>query len=59
MKALADAIYNQLLDMDYMDYSESMERDFNDLLHDLGLLEKQGNGSLLNAIKMLVNEVKK
>lgn len=56
METLANAIYNNLFDMDYMDYSESMERDFNDLLQDLKLLEKQGNGSLLNAIKMLVEE---
>ena len=54
MEKLANAIYNKLLDMDYMDYEEEKEKDLNNLLQDLELLEKQGNGSLLNAIKMLV-----
>lgn len=56
MEKLANTIYNQLSDMDYIDYKESMEKDLNNLLQDLELLEKQGNGSLLNAIKMLVDE---
>ena len=54
MKALANEIYNNLLDMDFMDNEETKERDLEDLLNDLELLRNLGNGSLLNAIKMLV-----
>lgn len=57
MEKLVNAIYNNLLDMDYLDHEETTEKDLNNLLQDLELLEKQGNGSLLNAIKMLVDEV--
>ena len=54
MKALANEIYNNLLDMDFMDYEESNEMDLENLLADLELLNENGNGTLLNAIKMLV-----
>lgn len=57
MEKLANTIYNNLLDMDYIDYNETTEKDLNNLLQDLELLKNQGNGSLLNAIKMLVDEV--
>lgn len=57
MEKLANTIYNNLLDMDYMDYQEITEKDLNNLLQDLELLENQGNGSLLNVIKMLIDEV--
>lgn len=56
MEKLANTIYNNLLDMDYMDYQEITEKDLNNLLQDLELLEKQGNGALLSAIKMLMEE---
>lgn len=56
MKALVNEIYNNLLDMDFMDYADTMEKDLEDLLQDLELLEKQGNGALLNAIKMLLEK---
>lgn len=56
MEKLANTIYNNLLDMDYLDHEETKEKDLNNLLHDLELLEKQGNGVLLSAIKMLVKE---
>lgn len=54
MKAFANEIYNNLFDMDYADYGETQTKDLQDLLEDLELLEKHGNGTLLNAIKMLV-----
>ena len=54
MENLANVIYNNLQDMDYMDYTDTTEKDADNLLQDLELLEKQGTGSLLNAIKMLV-----
>lgn len=56
MKALANEIYNKLADMDFMDYQETQEEEFKALLEDLELLENQGNGTLLNAIKMLLEE---
>ena len=56
MKNLVNAIIEKLSDMDFIDYEETMERDVENLLKDLQLLEKQGNGTLLSAIKMLVEE---
>lgn len=56
MQELANGIYNNLLDMDFMDYNEANEKDLENLLNDLELLGKMGNGSLLNAIKMLVED---
>ena len=56
MENLVNAITEKLLDMDFMDYADSMEDDVENLLKDLQLLENQGNGTLLNAIKMLVEE---
>lgn len=56
MENLVNAITEKLTDMDSMDYEETMERDMENLLKDLQLLEQQGNGTLLNAIKMLVEE---
>ena len=54
MKALAEEIFNSLLDMDFIDYAELTEKDFDNLLSDLELLKHSGNGALLNAIKMLM-----
>ena len=54
MKILANGIYNNLLDMDFADYEEMQTEDLQNLLEDLELLKEQGNGSLLNAIKMLL-----
>lgn len=54
MKTLANEIYNNLFDMDFADYDETQTEDFKNLLEDLELLKNQGNGTLLNAIKMLV-----
>lgn len=54
MKALANEVYNSLLDLDFMDNEETKEKDVENLLNDLKLLESKGNGSLLNAIQMLV-----
>lgn len=54
MKTLADELYNKLLDMDFADYEETQTEDLKALTEDLELLQEQGNGALLNAIKMLV-----
>lgn len=56
MKALANEIYSKLVDMDYVDYEETQAEEQQSLLEDLELLEKHGNGTLLNAIKMLVED---
>ena len=56
MKSLVNEIYNNLLDMDFMDYADTTEKDLENLLQDLELLEKQGNGALLNVVKMLVEK---
>lgn len=56
MKVLANEIYEKVLDMDFMDYEENREENLNLLMEDLELLEKQGNGTLLEAIKMLVED---
>ena len=54
MKALADGLYNMLLDMDSMDYQELNEVELENLSDDLELLKEMGNGTLLNVIQMLV-----
>lgn len=54
MNTLANEIYNNLLDMDCADYKETQEQDMENLISDLELLKKQGNGALLNAIQMLI-----
>ena len=56
MKAIANEIYNHLFDMDFTDYNETQVKDAEDLLSDLELLKEHGNGALLNAIKMLVED---
>ena len=50
---IAEQIYNALQDMDYLDYAETAEEDFQCLVNDLKLLQKHGNGALLYAIEML------
>lgn len=54
MKALTNELYNNLLDMDLADYEETQAEDLKALAEDLELLQKHGNGVLLNVIKMLV-----
>lgn len=54
MESLANEIFNTLFDMDFMDYAETNEVEAENLLNDLELLGELGNGTLLNAIKMLV-----
>lgn len=54
MKVLAEEIHNKLMDMDFADYAETQEEEQKALMEDLELLQEQGNGTLLNAIKMLV-----
>ena len=56
MMALVEKIYNNLMDMDFRDYEETKEADMKNLLDDLELLEQHGNGALLNAIKMMMEE---
>ena len=56
MKALANELYNILFDMDNADYTEEQEQDLENLLSDLELLNKQGNGTLLNVIQMMMEE---
>lgn len=54
MNTLANDLYTVIVDMDFMDYEENLQEDLENLLSDLELLEKQGNGALLNLIKMLL-----
>ena len=54
MKTLANEICNTLLDMDYADYEETQAEELQRLVEDLELLEKDGNGTLLAIIQMLV-----
>lgn len=54
MKALAEEILNNLLDMDNADYTETQAEDLKSLSEDLELLKSKGNGSLLNALQMLL-----
>lgn len=54
MKALADGLYNMLLDMDIADYQEVNEVELENLMDDLELLEEMGNGTLLNVIQMMM-----
>lgn len=57
MEFLVNKIFDKLLDMDFMDYEELKEKDLKALMDDLLLLEKQGNGALLNALQMLMEKV--
>ena len=57
MESLANEIYNCNVDMDYADYEETREDDVRKLTEDLRLLKEQGNGTLLIAIKMLLEAV--
>lgn len=54
MKKLASDIYNILQDLDFLDYAETAETDLQALQNDLELLQKSGNGALLTAIKLLL-----
>lgn len=54
MKKLAMEIMEEFIDMDFMDYEDTIENDMENLVKDLEILEKYGNGSLVNAIKQLL-----
>lgn len=54
MKKLAMEIMEEFVDMDFMDYEDTIEDDMENLVNDLEILEKYGNGSLVNAIKQLL-----
>ena len=57
MEGLANKIFDSLVDMDFMDYAEHLEKDLKDLMNDLILLEKHGNGALLSALQMIVENM--
>ena len=57
MKALANEIFNTLIDLDFLDYTETTEKDLKALENDLKLLNQNGNNSLLNAIKILLESI--
>ena len=57
MEGLVNKIFDSIIDMDFMDYAEHLEKDLKDLMDDLVLLEKQGNGALLNALQMMVEKL--
>lgn len=62
VKFIAEGIYAKLSDMDYLDYADTQAEDYKLLMKDLKLLELQGNGSLLNALKLVLEsdvEIKK
>ena len=46
MEGLVNKIFDNLIDMDFMDYAEHFEKDLKDLMDDLVLLEKQGSGKI-------------
>ena len=56
MKQLANAIYNNLQDLDYLDYADTSEKDLQSLTNDLELLQKNGSGALLEIIKILLEK---
>lgn len=58
MENLANEIYDCFVDMDFMDYVDTKEKDLEELQQGLELLEKQGNKILINAIKGLVELMK-
>lgn len=47
MEGLANKIFDSLVDMDFRDYAEHLEKDLKDLMNDLILLEKHGNGAFI------------
>ena len=57
MENLAEKIYNTLLDMDGLDYAETYMEDIKNLVNDLKLLEVNGTGALLEAIKIMMYSV--
>lgn len=57
MENLAEKIYNTLLDMDGLDYVETYMEDIKNLANDLKLLEVNGTGALLEAIKIMMYSV--
>jgi hypothetical protein len=54
MRELAEKIYNNSLDMDFMDYEDTKEEDIRCLINDLELLKQSGNGALLKAIEIFM-----
>ena len=52
---IAEKIYNHCIDMDFADYEDAKTEDIKNLMHDIELLKKCGNGALLNAIEILIN----
>lgn len=54
LEKLAREIYHRAIDMDYLDYEDTRESDIQDIARDLELLEKLGNGALLNGIEMIL-----
>ena len=57
MKKLANELHNTLKDLDYFDYVDTEQEDFNSLLKDLELLKKSSSGALLQAIQLLLERV--
>ena len=57
MESIVNKIFDNLLDMDFMDYEETKTEDLKALMDDLILLEKQGNGALLNALQMIMEKM--
>ena len=55
-KNFAEKIYNALLDMDFLDYTTTEAEDIESLIDDLELLQKHGNGALMYALEMLIEE---
>lgn len=56
-KHLAELIHNTLKDMDFFDYASTEEEDIQSLENDLALLQKHGNGALLQVIEMLTDKL--
>lgn len=60
LEKMAREIYRKAIDMDYLDDDECMkESDVQDIVRDLEILEKMGNGALLNGIEMILANTEK
>ena len=56
MKAIAEALYDMIKDMDYMDYSEHEEKEIENITNELQVLADNNCDYLLNIIQQMVEQ---